>query len=119
MNLSDLIVQGIVLGSLGLGAGVLGGVIGFGTTIILMPALVYFYGPIQAIPVIALAGTVEVFSLIKSPGMIEWQFLVGGACIAGFSGYACMHYFLKLVDHIGLWPFVLYRLGLGLVLLST
>jgi uncharacterized membrane protein YfcA len=49
---------------LGLGAGVLGGVIGFGTTIILMPALVYFYGPIQAIPVIALVATVANLSRI-------------------------------------------------------
>jgi uncharacterized membrane protein YfcA len=47
-----------------LGAGVLGGVIGFGTTIILMPALVYFYGPIQAIPVIALVATVANLSRI-------------------------------------------------------
>jgi hypothetical protein len=52
------------LGTLGLGAGVLGGVIGFGTTIILMPALVYFYGPIQAIPVIALVATVANLSRI-------------------------------------------------------
>ena len=53
-----------MLGTLGLGAGVLGGVIGFGTTIILMPALVYFYGPIQAIPVIALVATVANLSRI-------------------------------------------------------
>jgi uncharacterized membrane protein YfcA len=61
---SDLILQACVLGVLGLGAGVLGGVIGFGTTVILMPALVYFYGPIQAIPVIALVATVANLSRI-------------------------------------------------------
>lgn len=60
----DLILQALVLGSLGLGAGVLGGVIGFGTTIILMPAFVYFYGPIQAIPVIAMVATVANLSRI-------------------------------------------------------
>ena len=60
----DLLLQALVLGTLGLGAGVLGGVIGFGTTIILMPALVYFYGPIQAIPVIALVATVANLSRI-------------------------------------------------------
>ena len=60
----DLLLQALVLGALGLGAGVLGGVIGFGTTIILMPALVYFYGPIQAIPVIALVATVANLSRI-------------------------------------------------------
>jgi len=64
MTFPDLLIQALVLGFLGLGAGVLGGVIGFGTTIILMPALVYFYGPIQAIPVIALVATVANLSRI-------------------------------------------------------
>ena len=62
--MQELALQALVLGFLGLGAGVLGGVIGFGTTIILMPALVYFYGPIQAIPVIALVATVANLSRI-------------------------------------------------------
>lgn len=77
MNLSDLIVQGIVLGSLGLGAGVLGGVIGFGTTIILMPALVYFYGPIQAIPIIALVATVANLSRI----FLWWSVINWRVCL--------------------------------------
>ena len=64
MAFQELLLQALVLGFLGLGAGVLGGVIGFGTTIILMPALVYFYGPIQAIPVIALVATVANLSRI-------------------------------------------------------
>ena len=64
MTFQELFIQAFVLGFLGLGAGVLGGVIGFGTTIILMPALVYFYGPIQAIPVIALVATVANLSRI-------------------------------------------------------
>ena len=64
MEWSELILQGFVLGTLGLAAGILGGVIGFGTTIILMPALVYFYGPIQTIPVIALVATVANLSRI-------------------------------------------------------
>ena len=64
MTFQELLIQALVLGFLGLGAGVLGGVIGFGTTIILMPALVYFYGPIQAIPVIALVATVANLSRI-------------------------------------------------------
>ncbi len=74
----DLILQALVLGSLGLGAGVLGGVIGFGTTIILMPALVYFYGPIQAIPVIALVATVANLSRI----FLWWNLIQWRVCIA-------------------------------------
>lgn len=48
----------LIICAVGLGAGVLGGVIGFGTTILLMPPLVYFYGPMQAVPVIALVAIV-------------------------------------------------------------
>ena len=73
----DLILQALVLGSLGLGAGVLGGVIGFGTTIILMPALVYFYGPIQAIPVIALVATVANLSRI----FLWWRVIQWRVCL--------------------------------------
>ena len=74
MIFQDLLLQAVVLGILGLGAGVLGGVIGFGTTIILMPALVYFYGPIQAIPVIALVATVANLSRIFLWwGAINWK----------------------------------------------
>ncbi len=76
--MSDLILQALVLGLLGLGAGVLGGVIGFGTTIILMPALVYFYGPIQAIPVIALVATVANLSRI----FLWWNLIQWRVCIA-------------------------------------
>ena len=50
--------------AVGLGAGVLGGVIGFGTTILLMPPLVYFYGPLTAVPVIALVAIVANLSRV-------------------------------------------------------
>jgi len=73
----DLLLQALVLGTLGLGAGVLGGVIGFGTTIILMPALVYFYGPIQAIPVIALVATVANLSRI----FLWWSVINWKVCL--------------------------------------
>lgn len=48
----------------GLLAGVIGGVIGFGTTILLMPPLVHFYGPLQAVPVIALVAIVANLSRV-------------------------------------------------------
>jgi uncharacterized membrane protein YfcA len=41
---------------LGLVAGTLGGVVGFGTSIMLMPALVLAYGPKQAVPIMAVAS---------------------------------------------------------------
>ena len=41
---------------LGLVAGTLGGIVGFGTSILLMPALVLVYGPKQAVPIMAVAS---------------------------------------------------------------
>jgi uncharacterized membrane protein YfcA len=41
---------------LGLVAGTLGGIVGFGTSIMLMPALVLVYGPKQAVPIMAVAS---------------------------------------------------------------
>ncbi len=41
---------------LGLVAGTIGGIVGFGTSIILMPALVLVFGPRQAVPIMAIAS---------------------------------------------------------------
>jgi undecaprenyl-diphosphatase len=36
--------------------------------------------------------------------------------VAGAAAFACIHYFLRFIQRIGMWPFVLYRLALGVVL---
>ena len=41
---------------LGLAAGTVGGVVGFGTSIMLMPALVLVFGPREAVPIMAVAA---------------------------------------------------------------
>ncbi len=41
---------------LGLAAGTLGGIVGFGTSIMLMPALVLVFGPREAVPIMAIAA---------------------------------------------------------------
>jgi undecaprenyl-diphosphatase len=70
-----------------------------------------------SIPVIVLAAALALISLYKQGGLIDWQSLMMGACIAGLSGYACIHYFLKLLSCVGLFPFICYRLCLGTALL--
>lgn len=54
----------LLICTVGLVAGVLGGVIGFGTTVMLMPPLVHFYGPLQTVPVIALVAIVANLSRV-------------------------------------------------------
>ena len=70
----ELILASAVLGVLGLLAGIFGGVIGFGTAIILMPALVYFYGPVQSIPVMAIISIVaNVSRIFLWWRLIDWR----------------------------------------------
>ncbi|MEN8128712.1 MAG: undecaprenyl-diphosphate phosphatase [Pseudomonadota bacterium] len=71
-----------------------------------------------SIPVIVLAGGYQLTKLINHPEQADWAVLVGGVVISGISAYLCIHLFLKLLDHTGMLPFVIYRLVLGCVLLG-
>ena len=70
-----------------------------------------------SIPVIILAGGLETIKLIKSNEVIDWFSLFAGVTLSAISAYICIVYFIKLLDKIGMQPFVIYRLILGLVLL--
>ena len=59
---------------LALAAGTLGGLIGFGSSIILMPALVLAVGPREAVPIIAIAGLMANLSrVIVWWRAVEWR----------------------------------------------
>lgn len=69
-----------------------------------------------SIPVIFLAGMLETMDYLSAASIEDAQPLLIGALISAVSAYACIHYFLKLLDRIGMLPFVAYRLVLGGVL---
>lgn len=71
-----------------------------------------------SIPVITLAGMVQVKDLIEVAGPVVWSELLWGALISGASAYLCIHYFLQWLNRIGMMPFVIYRLLLGAILLA-
>jgi undecaprenyl-diphosphatase len=70
-----------------------------------------------SIPVIFLAGSFETMEYLSVASIQDAQPLLIGALISAVSAYACIHYFLKLLERIGMMPFVAYRLVLGIVLL--
>lgn len=70
-----------------------------------------------SIPVTALAGLYEGYKLVRSPEVISWTPFVAGILIAGVAAYLCIHYFLAFIRRIGMQPFVIYRIMLGLVIL--
>ncbi len=70
-----------------------------------------------SIPVIILAGAqcvVEMFG--EGAGSQQWLAALIGAIVAGVMAYICISGFLQLLKHIGIWPFVGYRLILGALL---
>ena len=70
-----------------------------------------------SIPVILLAGGLKTLELVKSPLLVDWNSLISGAVFSGLSAYLCIFLFLKMLERIGMWPFVIYRLILGAILL--
>jgi len=71
-----------------------------------------------SIPVIILAGGGEAAKLVLEHAVeVNWFALFLGASCAGISAYFCIHLFISLLERIGMLPFVLYRLVLGVLLL--
>jgi len=70
-----------------------------------------------SIPVIVLSGVYESYQLSKQPLATDWVALNSGMLIAFISAIICIHVFLKVLDRIGMMPFVIYRIALGFFLL--
>ena len=70
-----------------------------------------------SIPVITLAGGVETMDYLAVASLDDMSDLIIGALISAVSAYLCIHYFLILLERIGMTPFVVYRLALGIGLL--
>ena len=69
-----------------------------------------------AIPIISLSGGYQALQLMAETS-VPWLEIVFGTVVSGVTAYLCIHYFLRLVDKIGMLPFVIYRLLLGVVLI--
>jgi len=74
---------------------------------------------LMSIPVIAGAGLLLGLELPGQAQGVAWQMIAVGAVLSAVSAWTCIHLFLKLLDRIGMMPFVIYRMALGLVLLAV
>jgi uncharacterized membrane protein YfcA len=74
--------------ALGLVAGTLGGIVGFGTSIMLMPALVLVFGPLEAVPIMAVASIMANASRVAVWwNQVDWR-AVGAYSVTGFPAAA-------------------------------
>lgn len=75
------------------------------------------YSFLLSIPVIVLSGLLVTRDLVESGAAVDWGALLLAFAVSAGSAYLCIHFFLKLLRHVGMLPFVVYRLLLGGILL--
>jgi len=71
-----------------------------------------------SIPVITLSALLMMLDLYQQPQLVDWSMLILGFVLAAVSAYLTVVFFIKLLDTIGLMPFVIYRIILGVLLLT-
>lgn len=71
-----------------------------------------------SVPAIVMAAGYETRNLLIAGDAVDWVPMLTGVVVSALSAYACIHYFLKLLDRIGMLPFVIYRFILGVVLFA-
>jgi len=75
------------------------------------------YSFLLSIPIIVLTGLGVTSDLLSSDAPVDWAALSLGTVLAAISAFVCIHFFLAWINRIGMMPFVIYRLLLGVFLL--
>lgn len=70
-----------------------------------------------SIPIIILSGGYQGSKLFAEPQQYDVSSILLGTVLAFFSALICIHFFLKIISRMGMLPFVIYRLLLGIGLI--
>ncbi len=74
-----------------------------------------------SIPTILAASVLVTADLVQSPEPVAWVSLGSTLILSAITAYLCIHLFLRFIERIGMWPFVIYRIllaGLIFVMIS-
>lgn len=74
------------------------------------------FSMLLSIPIIVGASLLKTKDLIESTLPVDWGLIGLGIVVAAVSAYLCIKMFMTLLERIGMLPFVIYRLILGIVL---
>lgn len=69
-------------------------------------------------PLILAAGALKTLELVQQGNDAPWFDVLLGASVACVSAYLCIHLFMEMINRIGMTPFVIYRMLLGVALLG-
>jgi undecaprenyl-diphosphatase len=70
-----------------------------------------------AVPTILASSALVTLDLLRDSGPVDWAALGLGVVLSGVAAYTAIHLFLRFIERIGMWPFVIYRLLLGALIL--
>ncbi len=70
-----------------------------------------------AIPAIFGAALLNLLKMSTDLTAVKWSALLLGGAFAALSAFLGIHFFLRLIERIGMLPFVAYRIALGILLL--
>ncbi|MCG8379734.1 MAG: undecaprenyl-diphosphate phosphatase [Proteobacteria bacterium] len=72
---------------------------------------------LMSVPIIFIAGAYEAVKLIQAGAGMDIFNFIFTTFLSAISAFAAIHYFLRFIDRIGMLPFVIYRVILGVVLI--
>jgi len=72
-----------------------------------------------ALPAIALPGLLKVGELASSQNSVQWDVMIVGVVVSAIVAFACIHWFIKLIERIGMRTFVIYRVILAGVIVAV
>ena len=70
-----------------------------------------------AIPIILLSGGYKGLQLLGAES-VDWMLIWVGIALSAITAYLCITLFLKVIQRVGMMPFVIYRMLLGAVLIG-
>ncbi len=70
-----------------------------------------------AIPTILASSLMVTKDLLETDASVDWASLGLGVLLSGVAAYLVIRLFLQFIERIGMWPFVIYRLLLGVTIL--
>ena len=73
---------------------------------------------LMSIPVILGAGLLKTKDLLELQVPVDWGLMALGAVVSAVTAYLTIVFFIRLLERLGMLPFVIYRLVLGVALLA-
>ena len=70
-----------------------------------------------AIPTILASSLLVTLDLLDQAAPVDWNALGLGVVLSAIAAYLAIRLFLRFIERIGMWPFVVYRLLLGCAIL--